>query len=186
MQSNGSRKGVTPVTSRRKRNLILTMKWGSYAMLLLLAATLQSIPGFLQIAGVRPLFILPLCLAVAIYEGEYVGAFFGMAGGFLWDWTAGRIGGLMALGLLAVCFTASLVVELYLRVNFVNFILVSGACSLLMVTMDFLFYYLMPAYSGAMQRYFTVMLPMAVYTAVLSPIAMICVRWVKGHIVPEG
>ena len=53
------------MTSRRKRNLILLAKWACYFLILLIAATLQSLPGFLSIFGVRPLFILPVCLAVA-------------------------------------------------------------------------------------------------------------------------
>ena len=56
------------MTSRRKRNLILLAKWACYFLILLIAATLQSLPGFLSIFGVRPLFILPVCLAVAIYS----------------------------------------------------------------------------------------------------------------------
>ena len=116
------------MTSRRKRNLILLAKWACYFLILLIAATLQSLPGFLYIFGVRPLFILPVCLAVAIYEGEYPGALLAVAGGFLWDWTASRVGGLMALSLMAICFAAAVVVELYLRVNTVNFILVNAAC----------------------------------------------------------
>ena len=173
------------MTSRRKRNLTLLAKWACYFLILLAAATLQSLPGFLSVFGVRPLFILPVCLAVAIYEGEYPGALFAVAGGFLWDWTASRVSGLMALGLLTVCFTAALVVELYLRVNTVNFVLVNAACCLLVTGADFMFYYLMPGYNGAGAWYFTRILPMVVYTAALSPLAMAAVRRVAGRFVPE-
>ena len=133
------------------------------------------------------MFLAPAtaCLAVAIYEGEYPGALLAVAGGFLWDWTASRVGGLMALSLMAICFAAAVVVELYLRVNTVNFILVNAACCLLVTGMDFMFYYLMPGYSGAMERYLTTVLPMVIYTAVLSPLAMLAVRRVAGHFVPE-
>lgn len=174
------------MTSRRKRNLIFVAKWVCYFVVLLLAATLQSLPGFLQIAGVKPLFILPVCLGVAVYEGEYPGAFFAIAGGLLWDWTAGRVSGLMALGLMVVCFTASMLVEMYLRVNFINFVLVCGACCLLVTSMDFLFYYLMPGYAAPAQRYLTMVLPMSLYSALLSPLAMIAVRWIAGRFVPDN
>ena len=173
------------MTSRRKRNLILLATWACYFLILLLAAPLQRLPGCLSISWMRLLFILPVGLAVAIYEGEYPGALLAVAGGFLWDWTASRVGGLMALGLMAICFAAAVVVELYLRVNTVNFILVNAACCLLVTGMDFMFYYLMPGYSGAMERYLTTVLPMVIYTAVLSPLAMMAVRRVAGHFVPE-
>jgi len=82
-----------------------------------------------------------VCLAVAVYEGEYAGAFFGAVGGLLWDYAAGRVAGLLALGLMAVCFAAAILVQLYLRTNAMNFILVSGCACLLITGVDFLFYY---------------------------------------------
>ena len=63
------------MTSRTKRNLRLTAKWALYLVILLVALTGQTTPGFLTIGQVRPIFILPVCLAVAVYEGEYAGAF---------------------------------------------------------------------------------------------------------------
>lgn len=173
------------VTSRRKRNLTIIAKWACYIFIVLVAAALQSTPGFLEFGRVKPLFILPVCLAVAIYEREYSGAFFGAFAGLLWDWTAGRVSGLMALGLLVVCFAAAIVVELYLRVNYINFILVNLACCLLVASTDFLFYYIMPGYTGLLRTYLTVVVPMALFSAILSPIAMICVRWVKHRFVVE-
>ena len=80
---------------------------------------------------------------------------------------------------------AAVVVELYLRVNTVNFILVNAACCLLVTGMDFLFYYLMPSYPGATGRFLTQVLPMVIYTAALSPLSMMAVRWVAGRFVPE-
>ena len=173
------------MTSRRKRNLTILSKWVVYFLFLLVAATLQSLPGFLQIGSVKPLFILPFCLGVAIYQGEYSGAFFAVLGGFLWDWTGGRIGGLMALGMMLVCFFAAMLVELYLRVNYINFILVTFACALLMLSTDFLFYYLMQDYVAALHRYLWVVVPSAVYTALLSPLSMKAARFVAGRFVVE-
>ena len=43
----------------------------------------------------------------------------------------------------------------------------------------------MPGYPGATQRYLTQVLPMVLYTAVLSPLAMMAVRRVAGRFVPE-
>jgi len=39
---------------------------------------------------------------VAVYEGEFAGALFGAVGGLLWDYTAGRTVGMLALGLAGV------------------------------------------------------------------------------------
>lgn len=173
------------MTSRRRRNLILTAKWAVYVLLLYLAATLQTIPGFLTIGDVRPIFILPLCLAVSIYEGEFAGALFGAVGGLLWDFTAGRVAGLMALGMLTICFFAAILVQLYLRLSAMNFILVTGTACFLILGIDFLFYYLMPGYAGAGLRYLGVVLPNVIFTAALSPLAMYSVRGVKRRLTVE-
>lgn len=174
------------MTSRSKRDLMLAGKWAGYFVLLLLAATLQTTPGFLVLGEIRPVFILPLCLAVAVCEGEYPGAFFGAVGGLLWDFTSGRPGGLLALELLFVCFGAAILVELYLRLNSMNFVLVSGVCALLVTGVDFLFFYAMPGYAGAAGRYFEVVLPIAVFTAALSPLSLWAARWVhRRFALPE-
>lgn len=171
--------------SRRQRNMILGAKWAVYFLLLMLAATLQTTPGFLAIGEMRPIFILPLCIAVAAYEGEFAGALFGAAGGLLWDFTSGRIAGILALGLLAVCFFTAILVQLYLRISATNMILTTGAASLWISGIDFLFYYLMPGYAGAADRYFSVVLPEVVFTAVLSPLALYLVQRVWKRLTVE-
>ena len=93
--------------SRRRRNLQTTVRWLLYALLALLCAAAQTTPGFLAIGEAKPVFLLPLCLAVAVREGEYPGAFFGAGAGLLWDFTSGRVVGLLALSLLVLCFASA-------------------------------------------------------------------------------
>lgn len=164
------------MTSRRKRALTLTYKWVLYSLVLLVAAALQTTPGFLAIGEVQPVLILTVCIAVAIFEGEYPGAAFGAVGGLLWDYTAGRVSGLFALFLLVLCFTAAVVVQLYLRVNTMNIVLVTAAAALILLSLDFMFFYFMPGYVEPAARYLNVVLPTAVSTAAMSPFAMLAVR----------
>ena len=90
--------------SRRMRSRSQILKWVCYAVALFVCAALQTTPGLLQLGQAKPLFILPLCLAVAVYEGEFAGALFGAVSGLLWDYTAGRTMGMLALELLLLCF----------------------------------------------------------------------------------
>lgn len=162
--------------SRRERTKILVMKWALYSLLLLVATTIQTAPGLLAIGEVRPVLILTVCIAVAIYEGEYPGAAFGAISGLLWDYTAGRISGLFALLLLVLCFAAAVLVQLYLRVNTMNGVLVNAAAALVLLSTDFMFFFIMPGYANAGTRYLNVVLPMVVFTAALSPFALLAVR----------
>ena len=74
--------------SRRKRSRGQIVKWICYALLGLLCAVLQTTPGLFQFGAAKPLWLLPLALAVAVFEGEFAGAVFGAVCGLMWDWLA--------------------------------------------------------------------------------------------------
>ena len=128
-------------------------------------------------AGVIILCAL-LCLAVAVFEGEFAGALLGTVGGLLWDCTAGRTVGMLALELLLLCFAVSVLVQLYLQVNPGNFAAVSTATALVVLSLDWLFFYYMPGYTGAALRYVTFVLPGAVLTIPAALLAF----WLVQHI----
>ena len=150
--------------SRRRRSRSQLLKWGCYVLALFVCAALQTTPGLFQLGEAKPLLVLPLCLAVAVFEGEFAGALLGTVGGLLWDCTAGRTVGMLALELLLLCFAVSVLVQLYLQVNPGNFAAVSTATALVVLSLDWLFFYYMPGYTGAALRYVTFVLPGAVLT----------------------
>ena len=125
--------------SRRKRSRSQLLKWGCYVLALFVCAALQTTPGLFQLGQAKPLLVLPLCLAVAVFEGEFAGA-------------------------LLLCFGVSVLVQLYLQVNFGNFAAVSTVTALLVLSLDWLFFYYMPGYAGAALRYIAFVLPSAVLT----------------------
>ena len=164
--------------SRRMRSRSQILKWVCYAVALFVCAALQTTPGLLQLGQAKPLFILPLCLAVAVYEGEFAGALFGAVSGLLWDYTAGRTVGMLALELLLLCFGVSVLVQLYLQVNPGNFAAVNTMTALLVLSLDWLFFYYMPGYAGAALRYIAFVLPSAVLTLPAALLAF----WLVQHI----
>ena len=151
--------------SRRMRSRSQILKWGCYVLALFVCAALQTTPGLFQLGQAKPLFILPLCLAVAVYEGEFAGALFGAVCGLLWDYTAGRTVGMLALELLLMCFALSVLVQLYLQGSTWNFALISMVTAALVLSLDWLFFYYMPGYAGAGERFLWVVLPSALMTA---------------------
>ncbi len=60
--------------SRRKRSRGQIVKWICYALLGLLCAVLQTTPGLFQFGAAKPLWLLPLALSVAVFEGEFAGS----------------------------------------------------------------------------------------------------------------
>ena len=118
-------------------------------------------PGLFQFGAAKPLWLLPLCLAVSAAEGEFAGAIFGAVCGLMWDYTAGRTVGMLALELMILCFGVSVVVQLYLKDTPSNFVLLAVVCALLVLSADWLFFYYMPGYSGAASRWLWFVLPTA-------------------------
>ena len=117
--------------SRRKRSRSQRLKWGCYILLLVVCTVLQTMPGLFQFGAAKPLWLLPLCLAVSAAEGEFAGAIFGAVCGLMWDYTAGRTVGMLALELMILCFGVSVVVQLYLKDTPSNFVLLAVTCALL-------------------------------------------------------
>ncbi len=164
--------------SRHKRSRSQLLKWFCYVLALFVCAALQTTPGLLQLGAAKPLLILPFCLAVAVFEGEFEGALFGTVGGLLWDYTAGRTVGMLALELLLICFAVSVLVQLYLQCAVTNFAAISTAAVMLVLTMDWLFFYYMPGYYGAAERYLLFVLP----SAALSVLPAVLVFLLVQHI----
>ena len=162
--------------SRRKRSRGQIVKWICYALLGLLCAVLQTTPGLFQFGAAKPLWLLPLALAVAVFEGEFAGAVFGAVCGLMWDWLAGRTVGMLALELLLLCFLLSAVMQLYFKTSAANVVLLETAAVLLVLSLDWLFFYYMPGYSWALSRWLTFVLPSAVMTLVPSLVLFSLVR----------
>ena len=124
--------------SRRMRSRSQILKWVCYAVALFVCAAPLTVGNNEYVLD--PLFILPLCLAVAVYEGEFAGALFGAVSGLLWDYTAGRTVGMLALELLLLCFALSVLVQVYLQGSTWNFALISTGTALVVLSLDWLFF----------------------------------------------
>ena len=162
--------------SRRMRSRSQILKWICYVLGLFVCAALQTTPGLFRLGQAKPLFLLPLCLAVAVYEGEFSGALFGAVCGLLWDYTAGRTVGMLALELLLLCLALSVLVQLYLQGSTWNFALISMVTAALVLSLDWLFFYYMPGYSWAGSRWLTFVLPSAGLTLLPSLVLFRLVR----------
>ena len=69
------------------------LKWAVYSFVLLLLYTLQASPALFSIHGIKPVFVIPMAVSVALFENEAGAGAFGLAAGLLWDFSAGKLFG---------------------------------------------------------------------------------------------
>lgn len=144
------------------------LKYGAYALMALLLFRLQSIPGLLEIGGVRPLPLAALAVLVATMERELPGVLFCIFCGYLCDlYTIAPMGYYMffltVLGL--IC---GLVIRNYLQPSLsilAGAVLITAFfCRVVL----FLFRYSLAGVAGAAPVLLRYDLPHAVYSAVLA------------------
>ena len=145
--------------SRRKRKSSQIFKWVCYTLLMLLCTVLQTMPGLFQLGAAKPLYLLPLALAVSVFEGEFAGAVFGAVCGLMWDYTAGRTVGMLALELMILSFAVSAVVQLYLKDTAQNFLLIAAGGAGLGLACDWPLFYYKPGHPGGWDRLFLFLRP---------------------------
>ena len=144
------------------------LKYGAYALMALLLFRLQSIPGLLEIGGVRPLPLAALAVLVATMERELPGVLFCIFCGYLCDlYTVAPMGYYMffltVLGL--IC---GLVIRNYLQPSLS---ILAGAALITAFfcrVVLFLFRYSLAGVAGAAPVLLRYDLPHAVYSAVLA------------------
>lgn len=167
---------------RRRIRWKTVTRWLLYALLLVVALAMQAGPGWFEVAGVKPVLVVPVCLAVALYEGELAGGLFGAFGGLLWDISSGRITGFLAIQLLLLCFFVACLWQLYLRNTWFNFVWLTWLACLAIRTVDFIIYYYLAGYYQPGVFYIENVIPSAIYTAMLAAVF----RLLAGRIYAVG
>ena len=49
------------------------MKFFVYAVIVFMAYIIQTTPGLFDFYGIKPILVLPACICIAVYEGEFAG-----------------------------------------------------------------------------------------------------------------
>ena len=156
MQDNDHIGSHNPMPKLGRRYL----KWTAYGLILLLALLLQSAPHlFPVVAGGRPVLLLPLAVAIAMFEGPVGGAAAGVAAGLLWDLFSSRLLGFNALILLFV-----------MRNNLLSFLMLTGGTLVIQGILDWFVNHVLVSQAEPVYTLLHILLPNAVYTLALSPL----------------
>ena len=167
-------------TTRNKR----IIKWVALSLLMLFSFTLQSTPSFLEINDVKPILLLPLAIAIPMFEAEWAGGFAALACGLLWDMAGESPFGSYGFLCLVAGVTTGLLLRFLLRNEWFNFVFLVFIASVVTFSAEFLFTYAIQGYEQFGQVYLQKHLPMIAYTTVISPILYFTVKLIE-KIKPE-
>lgn len=142
-----------------------------FALLLVLAALLQHTRGLLPVfGGASLLLLLPMSVAIAMFEGSVIAMLFGVFAGALWDFASPFADGFYAAALCLICFVCGALCSFLLRVNLKSFLLLCFcALALLLLSQWFFLSFLTGAdRSGTLLLHNA--LPTLLFTLAVSPL----------------
>ena len=170
----------TPAKLRRRS----AAKWLLYALVAFVLYILQATPDIFVFWGVKPDFLLPCAVGVALLEGDFQGGLFAVACGLLYDMAFTRLFGFNGLLFLAFCVCIGLFSLYYFRPNILNFLLFSAVSMLAVYSINFVFKYLIWGYSGAGAYYVRSVLLCAAWSLLFSPLIYLVVRAIHRRLSP--
>jgi rod shape-determining protein MreD len=122
-----------------------TFRYIAYAIEIVLLFVIQTTPDFLpEIAGAKPILLIPAALTVAFFEQEIPAMFFGLGCGVVLDLSSSNNIGFYAFTLTLICFVLSQIFRDYMVVSFLNSLAFSAVIVFGLIMVYFLFFYLIP------------------------------------------
>ncbi len=160
----------------RREKIVPILKWSLYFLILLIVYSWQTTPRLFQILGIKPILIVPLIVAISMYEKVIESASIGMVAGFLWDISSDKLFGFNAIILFLISITISLICIYYLQTKLFNFVLFCTLALFIQGGLDYFFYYRIWQYENSQLVFTYSILPTIIYTIIISPIFFLLVR----------
>lgn len=133
----------------------------------------------------QPVFLIPLCVAVSMFEDELSSCIFALFCGYMTDIAFGFLFGFSAVWLMAICVGASLLVRNLIRVNLFNFCVIAIIASVIEFSMDYLFNTALWNVPKGDVILTASVIPTALATAIVSPAVYYLVRLTESRLTTE-
>jgi len=153
------------------------LRWLCYFLLLLFFFMLMT-GGFFRLW--QPFFIIPLVIAVSMFEREFGSALFGAFCGLMLDTACGNLFGMSSVWLMPCALAASLLVMNLIRLNFINHMWMVTATCIIMAFMEYFFKYVIwdtPNSEIILMRY---IIPSYLSAIILSPAVYFLTRVISA------
>ena len=164
---------IDPVNSTKYVNLL---RHGIYCLIFLFLYALQTAPGLFEVRSVKPIWVIPAAIALAMFEGEFRGGIYGAAAGLLCDMGSFLLFGFNGFLTCIACIAAGLLVIYLTRCNVATYMLFVFLFMIARGSLEFLFAYGMWGYSDVWMIYLYHTLPVAVFSTVVCPLQFFLMR----------
>lgn len=126
----------------------------AYSIEILVLFVLGSTPSLLpDVFGATPCLLLSLGITIAVFESEVPAMFFGLVCGALTDLGFSNSIGTFAIGLTIVCFILGFCANNFITANFVSVMITAVVVITALLSLHFVFSYVMKGYDNASVYY---------------------------------
>lgn len=147
------------------------LRYIAYTIEILVLFILQQTPGIIpSIYGILPTLLIPAICSIAMFESPLCSLFYGVLGGFLLDYSKNCIFGFHALLCGLIYFTVSFLVQDVFRNSFLTALLMSLITITLVLSLQWLFFYVLKGYSSIGYALYRHYLPAILYSFVPVPL----------------
>ncbi len=162
------------------------LKFFVYALIVFGAYIIQTTPGLFDYFGIKPLLVLPACLCIAVFEGEFAGGLFGFFFGLFCDSSSETIFGFNALVFLVLCVVAGLATIYIFRRSTMNIMLLCLGAIFIRSALEYFFGFILFGYENLAPFFYTEIAPEAVLTSLFSLPFCVFFRWLHKNFEPEA
>lgn len=164
-----------------KRKLLIRSRYLLYGAIFVFLYVFQCMPGFLEIAGVKPILLIPAAVTLAMFEGEFIGGLYGALAGLLIGLSSPMMFGFDAILLLCCCVASGLLIIYLLRRTPVTAYLLSGISVTLRCCLAYFFTYGMWGYEDGGDIFWRNTVWVIVYSTLLTPLFFLMWKRICGY-----
>lgn len=154
----------------KNQKKIYVLQHTVYTLLLLLLYVLQTIPALFSVYGVKPFWVVPAAVAIAMFEGEFAGGVYGAAAGILCDMGGFSLFGFNGFFIAVCCISVGLLVIYLMRCNLMGCLLFVFLTLLLRGSVEYFFAFGMWGYDNVGRLYTQSTLPTIAYSLLVTPL----------------
>ncbi|MEG1621268.1 MAG: rod shape-determining protein MreD [Oscillospiraceae bacterium] len=126
---------------KNNKSIGLFLKYTTYVAILFGIFIIQNTPILLEIMGIKPNLLYVCAIAIAMFEGEFIGGIFGIVVGMFCDLGSYNIFGFNSIFLLIVCVAIGLAFIYFMKNSKINLLIMTSLTLLSRALIEFFFVY---------------------------------------------